>query len=250
MKRLALLLTGVAVLFRSARIDAALAKEAAVEKRTEYVVMIHGLGRTGASMKRLQWSLEKEGYRVINSSYPSRRLSVQAAANNWLRELLKSRIPDGCTKVHFVTHSLGALVLREYLKEHPMPNAGRAVMIAPPNKGSELADLLESNRLFKALTGPAGQQLGTGAMSLPKQLGPARIDLGVIAGDRSCNPLSSVWIAGRHDGKVSVQNARLEGMKDFLVVHRTHTWIMWDKKVNRAVARFLETGRFAQDPGM
>lgn len=250
MKRLALLLTGVAVLFRSTRIDAAQAKETAVEKRTEYVVMIHGLGRTAASMKRLQWSMEKEGYRVINSSYPSRRLSVEATATNWLGDLLKSQIPDAGTKVHFVTHSLGALVLREYLKEHSPPNLGRAVMLAPPNNGSELADLLERIPFFKTLTGPAGQQLGTGAMDLPKQLGPARIESGVIAGDRSCNPLSWAWIPGPNDGKVSVQNARLEGMTDFLVVHRTHTWIMWDKKVNRAVARFIETGRFAQEPGL
>jgi triacylglycerol esterase/lipase EstA (alpha/beta hydrolase family) len=149
------------------------------------VVLVHGLGRSALSMKGLEWALQKEGYRVINMSYPSSRLTVEETANGWLADLLKERLLDQAAKIHFVAHSLGGIVLRRYLAEHQVENLGRVVMLAPPNRGSELADKLKQNIIYKFFTGPAGQQLGTGAGCLPEQLGPAFFELGIIAGDRS-----------------------------------------------------------------
>ena len=210
----------------------------------DYVVLLHGLGRTSLSLKRLEWALGKEGYRVVNLSYPSTRISIQEAASQWLTEVLNQRTPDKTAKTHFVTHSLGGIVLRQYLSQIKIENLGRVVMLAPPNQGSELADKLKTNFLYKCFTGRSGQQLGTDADSLPKQLGPAGFELGVIAGDRSLNPLFSAWLPGPDDGKVSVRSARLEGMQDFLVTHHSHTWMMWRREVIQAVSRFLKTGRF------
>lgn len=212
--------------------------------RGDYVVLIHGLGRTALSMKRIEWTLAKEGYRVVNKSYPSTGIAVEEAAAR-LAELLAERTPDQTVRIHFVTHSLGGIVLRQYLMDHRLDNLGRVVMLAPPNQGSELADKLEGNFWFKRFTGPAGQQLGTGASSIPKRLGPASFELGVIAGDRSLNPRFSGWIPGPDDGKVSVRSTNLDGMKDFLVVHHTHTWMIWRPTVIGAVGRFLKTGHFA-----
>jgi triacylglycerol lipase len=211
----------------------------------DYVVLLHGLGRTAASMKRVEWALEKRGYRVVNVSYPSTRLSVQQAADSWLADLLKERTPDRAAKVHFVTHSLGGIVLRQYLAEHRIENLGRVVMLAPPNQGSELADKFKGNFLFKCFTGSAGQQLGTNASSLPARLGPADFELGIIAGDVSLNAFLSASLPGDDDGKVSVQSTRLAGMKDFLVVRHSHTWMMWRKDVTSAIARFLQSGDFS-----
>jgi triacylglycerol lipase len=210
----------------------------------DYVVLLHGLGRTPISMKRLEWSLKKENYRVINASYPSTRVSIQEAADRWLGEILRERTPDKTVKIHFVTHSLGGIVLRQYLSEHRIENLGRVVMLAPPNQGSELADRLKNNCIYRFATGPAGQELGTGVSSLPRQLGAADFELGIIAGDRSLNPLFSAWIPGADDGKVSVASARLTGMQDFLVVHHSHTWMAWSGEVSEAVTRFLRTGCF------
>ncbi len=210
----------------------------------DYVILLHGLGRSTWSMKGLEWVLEKQNYRVINVAYPSTRLSVQDAANRWLGEILSERITDHTVKIHFVTHSLGGIVLRQYLSNHQIENLGRVVMLAPPNQGSELADRLKGNWFYRFLTGPSGQQLGTDASSLPKQLGPASFELGIIAGDRSLNPLFSAWIPGPDDGKVSVRSTKMEGMRDFLVVHHSHTWMSWSKVVNRAVVEFLNTGSF------
>src|SRR5437868_15243783 len=81
----------------------------------DYVVLVHGLGRTAFSLKRIEWALARAGYRVINLSYPSTRLSVEQAADGWLATLLEKRIPDPTAQIHFVTHSLGGLVVRKYL---------------------------------------------------------------------------------------------------------------------------------------
>lgn len=210
---------------------------------TDYVILLHGLGRTPLSMKRIEWTLQGQNYRVINVAYPSTRVSVQDAADHWLDGVLKTRVTDPTAKIHFVGHSLGGIVLRQYLTNHEIPNLGRVVMLAPPNHGSELADRLRNNCLYRLATGPAGQQLGTSEGSVPNQLGPVDFELGVIAGDRSFNPLFSSWIPGPDDGKVSVRSARIPGA-DFLLVHHSHTWMAWSSDVNSAIEVFLHTGHF------
>jgi len=212
----------------------------------DYVIILHGLGRTPISMKRIEWTLRRENYRVINRAYPSTSVSIQDAAEHWLGNVLRNQIIDHPVKIHFVAHSLGGIVLRQYLSNHHVENLGRVVMLAPPNQGSELADRLKNNPLYQLFTGPSGQQLGTGNSSLPKKLGPAEFELGVIAGDRSLNPLFSTWIPGADDGKVSVRSTQMPGMRDFFLVHHSHTWMAWNRGVCLAVSGFLRSGSFAR----
>jgi triacylglycerol lipase len=215
--------------------------------RPDCVVLIHGLGRTGFSMKRIEWELEKQGYRVISLSYPSTRISIEAAADQ-LEQAIREQALDQAPRLHFVTHSLGGIVLRQFLRNCHPSNLGRTVMLAPPNQGSELVDRLKGNVLCRMFTGPTGLQLGTEPSALPRRLGPVTFELGVIAGDRSLNPLFSAWIPGPDDGKVSIASTHIEGMRDFLLVHHTHTWMMWRQNVVRATLRFLESGWFGLDP--
>jgi pimeloyl-ACP methyl ester carboxylesterase len=209
----------------------------------DYVVLVHGLGRGSLSMKGLEWSLKRAGYRVINGSYRSCHISIEQAADDWLDPLIKERATDPTVQIHFVTHSLGGIVVRQYLAQHHLENLGRVVMLAPPNQGSEIVDHVRNNFLFKFFFGPAGQELGTRPDDLPTRLGPADFELGVIAGDRSFYPWSFM-VPGRTDGTVSVESTKLDGMKDFLVVHRSHTFIGWHSDVHHAVKQFLQSGHF------
>jgi pimeloyl-ACP methyl ester carboxylesterase len=222
--------------------DRAVAGQSA-RARVEYVVLLHGLGRSSLSMKGLEWYLGRRGYHVINARYPTGRRSVRELAGTVLDRLLETEIPDGA-RVHFVTHSQGGILLRQYLAEHEIPNLGRVVMLAPPNHGSELSDILGRNPVTRALVGPGFLELGTGANSLPNRLGPVDFECGVIAGDRSLNPLFSLLLPGPGDGKVTVASAKADGLADFLVVHNSHTWLMWRTNTLGQVLAFLESGRF------
>jgi triacylglycerol lipase len=210
------------------------------------VVLLHGMGRTSLSMKRLEWSLKSRGYHVHNVSYPSTRWPIQRLAREHLAPVVR-QLGERPGQIHFVTHSLGGIVLRQYLGENAITNLGRVVMLAPPNQGSAVTDRLRHNLFYRLSTGPSGQQLGTGIHDVPRQLGPVKFQLGVIAGDRSFNPFFSRRLTGPNDGKVSVASAQVEGMADFLVVHSSHTWLMWRRPVIDQAAAFLESGLFRRE---
>lgn len=213
----------------------------------ETVVLMHGLGRSPRSMNRLEKGLVAEGYSVANLAYESRRQSVEEIAENLYADLARRGL-ESEPRVHFVTHSLGGIVLRHYLRGHRPANLGRVVMLGPPNGGSELVDLLRRLPVLRHHPGPARGQLGTGAASLPARLGPVDFELGVIAGTRSWNPLSLCVLPGPDDGVVPVARARVDGMTGFLTVRRTHTFMMRGSDVIEQTIGFLRTGRFARKP--
>ncbi len=217
------------------------------DSASDTVVLVHGMGRTKRSMNELANHLSQQGFRVINFGYPSTRQSVETSTEQ-LREALQRDPGCGSGKIHFVTHSLGGIVVRALLKEQRPDNLGRVVMLSPPNQGSEVADRLRNNVFYKWATGLAGQQLGTEPHSVPNQLGGVDFPVGVITGSRSLNPLFSMWIEGPSDGKVGVASARVAGMSDFLVVPRSHTYIMRSRGVIEQVAQFLREGRFEHQP--
>jgi triacylglycerol esterase/lipase EstA (alpha/beta hydrolase family) len=214
-----------------------------VSQEKEYVVLLHGLARSARSMQKLAARLTSEGYAVVNINYPSTRHPIAYLAEDLLGDKL-SAVAAKATTVHFVTHSMGGILVRHYLARHRLLNLGRVVMLSPPNQGSEVVDALRDNALFRWLHGPAGQELGTDPMSVPGQLGPVDFDLGVITGNRVIEPWFASMIPGASDGKVSIESARLEGMRDFLVMPYSHTFIMQRDAVMEQVVCFLRTGRF------
>jgi triacylglycerol lipase len=208
----------------------------------EHVVLLHGLARTSDSMKNLEQALATEGYQVLNIDYPSRKYDISELAKIIRKEIAFKT--SGAEKVHFVTHSMGGIIVRYIEKYDPLPNIGRVVMLSPPNHGSEVVNFLGDTWLFGSINGPAGKQLGTDQNSIPKQLGSVNFETGIITGDRSINWINSLIIPGEDDGKVSVENAKVEGMADFIVVHVSHPFIMKDKPVITKCISFLRSGHF------
>jgi pimeloyl-ACP methyl ester carboxylesterase len=211
------------------------------------VVLLHGLARSAASMKKIQRELCDRHYAVLNIDYPSTRFPIEVLVNNHVKPVIDRSCPRQSNAIHFVTHSMGGILVRYYLKRYKPPKLGRVVMISPPNQGSELVDVLGDFFLFEWLNGPAGGQLGTSADSLPNRLGSANYDLAVITGNRSYNPFYSYLIPGVDDGKVAVDRARLNGMREFKIVPKAHTFIVRNPTVIKLVADYIASGSFDGD---
>ncbi|MCE5272062.1 alpha/beta fold hydrolase [bacterium] len=207
------------------------------------VALLHGLGRSRRSMRLLARRLERSGFETRLIGYPSRRLSLEELAARVRLEML-SLTPQDSAPLHAVTHSLGGIILRHIMRDAPLPGFGRAVLLAPPNSGSQMADRLAAFRLARGLWGPVLSQLVTDPQRGPQRLGPAAFGPGVIAGSLSLTPMFSPLFGGPNDGLVTVESAKVEGMADFLVLPLAHAFIMRNREVAHQCAYFLSHGSF------
>ena len=228
-------------------------------------MLLHGLLRSDSSMTTLEQALSEQGYTVVNMDYPSTEYPIEHLADTYVAQAINqchththsnthsnthstinSNIDSNIdSNTHFVTHSMGGILVRDYVDRHGSAGIGRVVMLGPPNQGSEAVDKLRFLPVFGWLHGPAGLQLGTDQQSRVKQLGAVDFELGVIAGTQSINPLLSVLIPGSDDGKVSVENTKVLGMKAHKTMSVTHPMMMKNEKVIGQTVQFLATGTFA-----
>ncbi|MDJ0709184.1 MAG: alpha/beta fold hydrolase [Woeseiaceae bacterium] len=211
---------------------------------SECVVLLHGLNRSWRAMRPMARALQEDGFTTVNVDYPSQLGTVEELAPVVVGLGVNQCRSAGADKVHFVTHSMGGILLRYENERTPIRELGRVVMLGPPNQGSEIVDRTRNWPGFAALSGPAGMQLGTSPDSIPMQLGPVDFELGVIAGTNTINLLASAMLPNPDDGKVSVASTKVEGMRDHLVVADSHRYITRSDVVLRNTRSFLRTGSF------
>jgi hypothetical protein len=216
------------------------------ERESPLLVLVHGLGRTIRSMRLLEREGRRRGYQVINWGYPSRRRTIQGHATALAAEL-SARLREHPGRVDFATHSLGGLIVREYLRAARPPNCGRVVMLAPPNRGTEVVDVLGRLWLYRLFTGAPGKELGTRRSGAEDSWPAPGVQLGIIAGSGGFNPLFARWLPSPHDGTVPVSRTVLEGMSDFIVLRCGHTFMPSNGSVREQVFEFLLNGKFSTD---
>lgn len=222
-----------------------LALSAGLAQADECVVLLHGLMRSSMSMNKMQRELDEAGFATANVDYPSRDHTIEELADMAVPDgLAACREFDDVERIHFVTHSLGGILVRQYLSEQTIDDLGRVVMLGPPNQGSAAADEMLGVPGYDWVNGPAGRQLGKGEESLPLRLGPANFELGVIAGNRTIDPITSAVLENPDDGRVSVEDTKLEGMTDFVVVDHSHAFMMRMRKPIELTVAFLKDGSF------
>lgn len=208
----------------------------------ECVVLLHGLARVSNSMAELEAKLGRSGFDVVSINYPSRKYEIEVLARDAIGRGVAGC--GGASIVHFVTHSLGGILVRYYLEKNNIENLGRVVMLGPPNQGSEIVNGMLFVPGFKLFGGPTGTALGSGEGHIPESLGPVDFDLGVIAGTTNINPLGLLFIRGPNDSIVSVESTKVDGMNDHLVLPVTHTFMMRNNEVIDNAIHYLKTGSF------
>lgn len=205
-------------------------KNAYTKNDGDYVVLLHGLGRSSFSMQSLGVQLSQEGYKVVNINYSSKK-TVEDLVNTEIKNIILNKCTDENKKINFVTHSMGGIIVRYLLQDDDIKNVGRIVMLAPPNQGSDLASKFSSNKIIRYLLGPALAELVNIEDGFINTLIPLDNEIGIIA--------------GKYDKKVSLVESQLPEMKDFIIVPKTHTWIMHSEQVINLVINFLLKGNFS-----
>ncbi|MGH6708816.1 MAG: esterase/lipase family protein [Bradyrhizobium sp.] len=209
------------------------------------VVLLHGISRTALSFRKMQAALEAAGFATLNIDYPSRHHALEALAEHIHPAVTKlATAVEG--QLHFVGHSMGGLLARATISRYRPERLGRVVMLGTPNGGSEIADRLKNVALYRAWFGPAGAQLVTARDAATSALFPP-IDypVGIIAGNRSIDPVSSLYLPKPHDGRVSVENTKLDGMTDHIVIGTSHPWLPGNRLAIAQTIAFLRDGKFS-----
>ena len=215
------------------------------DARCPGVVLLHGIARTSASMKRLERALQAAGFATLNIDYASRAKQIAALADDIHPAIV--RFAERAAPLHFVAYSMGGLVTRAYLAKHRPDQLGGVVMLGTPNGGSEVADLLSGSRLYRAFYGPAGLELTTARR--PDALPAVNYPVGVIAGNRFIDPVAGLFILPKpNDGRVSVQSSMLSGMTDHIIVKASHTGLPRHAIAIAQTIAFLREGRFRTAP--
>lgn len=213
--------------------------------RREHVILVHGLGESSLHMAVVEAALRADGYAVSNLDYPSTAGRTADLADRFLAPLIECL--SDAPRLHFVTHSMGGIMVRHHLAQSRPANLGRVVMTAPGNRGSAVLELYRRTPPFKALFGPAGQETGIDGHCYACALPAADYELGIIAGTVGFDPLAAIILQWPNDGRLDFNSVRLEGMQDFTTVPAGHDILAFHPLTAFQTLQFLRHGRFFRE---
>ena len=213
-------------------------------------IVIHGLGRASRSMLGMANSIAKSDQQttVVTFQYASTRSRIAEHACA-LRQFVRHLPRD--VPLRFVGHSLGNIVVRHALadwrrlgQQSEIRRVEKIVMLGPPNHGSRLAHQLAGRSLFRLVTGPSGLELGREWKEIEPRLELPACPFGIVAGRVSGNVVPNPFLKSENDFIVAVEETRLPGAADFLVIPALHAFIMDHPEARQAVDNFLAVGKF------
>jgi pimeloyl-ACP methyl ester carboxylesterase len=214
------------------------------DARSPGVVLLHGIARTSRSLGKLQQALQQAGFATLNLDYPSRSRPLDLLAEH-IHPAIVEFAERSKGPIHFIGHSMGGLLARVYVAKHRPAQLGRVVMLGTPNGGSEVADLPKGISLYRLFYGPAGLQLTTNPDGTLKSLPALDYPVGIVAGNRSIDPISSTLILPKpNDGRVSVESSKLDGMTDHITIKAFHAGLPRHRVAIDQTIAFLREGRF------
>lgn len=211
----------------------------------ETVILIHGLARTHRSMSKLSRMLRAHEFMTVLLKYPSRKYNLETLSRQYIVPEVNAVLYAAHGPVHFVTHSMGGILLRMALPYVATENIGRIVMLAPPNHGSEIVDTMRKFKWFRSFFGPAAINLASTNHVYLEKLPPLPDHCGIISGDRSAFHLFDNALPRPHDGTVSVASTKMNGAHAHIVLHTSHPFIMRSGKVIEETIYFLKNGVFS-----
>ncbi len=200
---------------------------------SEKVIILHGLGRSMHSMRRIARAVEEAGLDILMIDYPSTRTTIES-----LVYMIYEKLPPAPVRLHFVGHSLGGILAKKIAKRLPPERRGRIVQIGSPNFGSEIAARAE---IFGALLGPALSQLTPHGGEDDSML-----DMAAIAGTAAIPAYKLITgIEGENDGKVSVRSAWGNTPDNrHIAFPVSHSTMMNDPRVIEVTINYLKYGQF------
>jgi len=205
----------------------------------ETVFCLHGFMRTSRCMKKMGGAFRNEGYETNLWGYPSRDKYIEEHAKQLVIDLNKTASEHPGESIHFVTHSLGGIILRAALNLEGCPNEakiGRAVLLSPPNQGSCFAKSLGKSIVMRKVLGDkAGKQLYVSENFEHLGQFPKTMKVQIISGTLGYNP----FISEPNDGKVGVSEACLSTEHSHITFSCGHSWIMQSRKVINSSVSFI-----------
>lgn len=221
-----------------------------VDTSKPFVVLVHGLHQSAWAMGLLAKKLQQKGFTTYLHDYDSLGETLNQHSdhlNDWLE-----RHHDPKSPIHMVGHSLGGLVIRDFLTRYTQWQIGRCVTLGTPHNGSIKAKYIKD--LIPPLIGKSYER------SLDGNIAPLASDIcmGVIAGDAPDNFSQVILMYHEHqaqlafdqrahDGAVFVYETRLPNASDHIILPVSHMEMLVDDQVAAQTAYFLTYGKFDRD---